>query len=217
MIEMKVMGIALDTRTGSPIVVLHDKQNRRALPIWIGSAEASAIIRKIENLNVVRPMTHDLIPDIIQKTGYKLDRVEINDVEQETYYATLFLTKGDEVIEIDSRPSDAIAVAIRVDAPIFVTANVLSNGSVSTDSAVTSVLESGKKSKLHIEVISGPVKILNDTTFQVCEYEAGWDNPRRCLSVWMVAVAEPDGEHKGAVLPININLPANVIESVRRK
>ena len=135
MIEMKVMGIALDTRTGSPIVVLHDKQNRRALPIWIGSAEASAIIRKIENLNVVRPMTHDLIPDIIQKTGYELDRIEINDVEQETYYATLFLKKGDEVLEIDSRPSDAIAVAIRVDAPIYVTANVLSNGSVSTDSA----------------------------------------------------------------------------------
>ena len=134
MIEMKVMGIALDTRTGSPIVVLHDKQNRRALPIWIGSAEASAIIRKIENLNVVRPMTHDLIPDIIQKTGYELDRIEINDVEQETYYATLFLKKGDEVLEIDSRPSDAIAVAIRVDAPIYVTANVLSNGSVSTDS-----------------------------------------------------------------------------------
>ena len=80
-------------------------------------------------------MTHDLIPDIIQKTGYELDRIEINDVEQETYYATLFLKKGDEVLEIDSRPSDAIAVAIRVDAPIYVTANVLSNGSVSTDSA----------------------------------------------------------------------------------
>ena len=61
MIEMKVMGIALDTRTGSPIVVLHDKENRKALPIWIGSAEASAIIRKIENLTVSRPMTHDLI------------------------------------------------------------------------------------------------------------------------------------------------------------
>ena len=132
---MKVMGIALDTRTGSPIVVLHDKQNRRALPIWIGSAEASAIIRKIENLNVVRPMTHDLIPDIIKQTGFNLDKIEINDVEKETYYAKLFLSKGDEVIEIDSRPSDAIAVAIRVDAPIFVTANVLSNGSVSTDSA----------------------------------------------------------------------------------
>ena len=136
MIEMKVMGIALDTRTGSPIVVLHDKDNRKALPIWIGSAEASAIIRKIENLNVTRPMTHDLIINIIEKTGYTLDRVEINDVEKETYYATLFLKdKDDNTIEIDSRPSDAIAVAIRVDAPIFVTVNVLSNGSVSTDSA----------------------------------------------------------------------------------
>ncbi len=136
MIEMKVMGIALDTRTGSPIVVLHDKDNRKALPIWIGSAEASAIIRKIENLTVARPMTHDLIIDIIKKTGYELDRVEINDVEKETYYATLYL-KNDEgkEIEIDSRPSDAIAVAIRVDAPIFISAKVLSSGSVSTDSA----------------------------------------------------------------------------------
>ena len=136
MIEMKVMGIALDTRTGSPIVVLHDKDNRKALPIWIGSAEASAIIRKIENLTVARPMTHDLIIDIINKTGYNLDRVEINDVEKETYYATLYL-KNDEgkEIEIDSRPSDAIAVAIRVDAPIFISAKVLSSGSVSTDSA----------------------------------------------------------------------------------
>ena len=79
---MKVMGIALDTRTGSPIVVLHDLDNRRALPIWIGSAEASAIIRKIEKLSVTRPMTHDLIIDIVKKTGYSIDRIEINDVEK---------------------------------------------------------------------------------------------------------------------------------------
>lgn len=136
MIEMRVMGIALDTRTGSPIVVLHDKDNRKALPIWIGSAEASAIIRKIENLAVARPMTHDLIINLIEKAGYVLDRIEINDVEKETYYATLFMkNEADNVIELDARPSDAIAVAIRVDAPIFVTANVLSTGSVSTDSA----------------------------------------------------------------------------------
>ncbi len=136
MIEMKVMGIALDTRTGSPIVVLHDVENRRALPIWIGSAEASSIIRKIENLGVARPMTHDLIISIIEKIGYKLTKVEINDVEKETYYATLFLENKDgKLIEIDSRPSDAIAVAIRVDAPIYVTSNVLASGSVSTDSA----------------------------------------------------------------------------------
>lgn len=136
MIEMRVMGIALDTRTGSPIVVLHDKENRKALPIWIGSAEASAIIRKIENLVVSRPMTHDLIIDIIEKTGYTLDRIEINDVEKETYFASLVLVNDEgKEVEIDSRPSDAIAVAIRVDAPIFVSAAVLSSGSVSTDSA----------------------------------------------------------------------------------
>ena len=133
MIEMKVMGIALDTRTGSPIVVLHDLDNRRALPIWIGSAEASAIIRKIEKLSVTRPMTHDLIVDIVKQTGYSVDRVEINDVEKETYYATI--TNGEKEITIDSRPSDAIAVAMRADAPILVTANVLMNGAVSTDSA----------------------------------------------------------------------------------
>lgn len=163
MIEMRVMGIALDTRTGSPIVVLHDKDNRKALPIWIGSAEASAIIRKIENLAVSRPMTHDLIISIIEKTGYKLNRIEINDVEKETYYATLFLINDEEnVIEIDSRPSDAIAVAIRVDAPIFVTSNVLLNGSVSTDSGKDE--EESKEFKSFIQSVkpSDFAKLLKD-------------------------------------------------------
>lgn len=136
MIEMRVMGIALDTRTGSPIVVLHDKENRKALPIWIGSAEASAIIRKIENLSVARPMTHDLIIEIVDKTGYSIDKIEISDVEKETYYATIYLTDNNgKTVEIDARPSDAIAVAIRVDAPIFVSPKVLASGSVSTDTA----------------------------------------------------------------------------------
>ena len=80
-------------------------------------------------------MTHDLITNIIEKTGYKLEKIEINDVEEETYYATLFLTKDGETLQIDARPSDAIAVAMRADAPILVTANVLMNGAVSTDSA----------------------------------------------------------------------------------
>ena len=125
MIEMKVMGIALDVRTNSPIVVLHDLDNRKALPIWIGSAEASAIIRCIEGLVVARPMTHDLAANLIEKTGYKLDKIEINDVEKDTYYATLFISKDGETIEVDARPSDAIALAMRAKAPIFVTANVL--------------------------------------------------------------------------------------------
>lgn len=135
MIEMKVMGIAIDTASGSPIIVLNDKENRKALPIWIGSAEASAIIRKIENIKVIRPMTHDLIIDVIEKTGYNVTRVEINDVEKDTYFSTIYLSNGnDEEVTIDARPSDAIAVAIRVEAPIFVSAKVLADGSVSCDS-----------------------------------------------------------------------------------
>ncbi len=134
MIEMKVMGIAIDTASGSPIIVLNDKENRKALPIWIGSAEASAIIRKIENIKVLRPMTHDLIIDVVEKTGYQVSRVEINDVEKDTYFSTIFLSNGETEVKIDSRPSDAIAVAIRVEAPIFVSAKVLADGSVSCDS-----------------------------------------------------------------------------------
>lgn len=163
MIEMRVMGIALDTRTGSPIVVLHDKENRKALPIWIGSAEASAIIRKIENLAVARPMTHDLIINIIEKTGYKLDRIEIHDVEKETYFASLVLAGDDgKEIEIDARPSDAIAVAIRIDAPIFVSSKVLASGSVSTDSAKDEEEEQEFKSFIQSVKPSDFEKILKD-------------------------------------------------------
>lgn len=134
MIEMKVMGIAIDTRTSSPIVVLHDLENRKALPIWIGSAEASAIIRKIENLKIVRPMTHDLIVNIVEQTGFNVTKIEINDVDKETYFANIFMENDEKKeIIIDARPSDAIALAIRVDAPIFVSTGVMAKGTVSCD------------------------------------------------------------------------------------
>ena len=135
MIEMRVMGIALDTRTGSPIVVLNDLENRKALPIWIGSAEASAIIRKIENIPSTRPMTHDLFLQISEKSEYKITRVEINDVDDQTYFSTIYMYNEElkKEIQIDSRPSDAIAIALRADVPIFVTTNVLATGLVSTD------------------------------------------------------------------------------------
>lgn len=135
MIEMRVMGIALDTRTGSPIVVLNDMENRKALPIWIGSAEASAIIRKIEDIPSTRPMTHDLFIDIASQTGFKITKVVINNVDEQTYFACVYMYNdllGKEV-EIDSRPSDAIAIALRAEVPIYVTDNVLAVGLVSTD------------------------------------------------------------------------------------
>lgn len=135
MIEMRVMGIALDTRTGSPIVVLNDKENRKALPIWIGSAEASAIIRKIEDIPSARPMTHDLFIDIAEQTGFKITKIEINDVNDQTYFSTIYMNNEElnKEVQIDSRPSDAIAIALRADVPIFVTTNVLAAGLISTD------------------------------------------------------------------------------------
>ena len=131
---MRVMGIAIDTRTGNPIVVLNDMENRKALPIWIGSAEASSIIRKIEKLKVWRPMTHDLMINFIKATGYDIEKVEINDVDNETYFSTVYLSNREgKVLEVDARPSDAIALALRAEAPIYVTENVLMDGSVTCD------------------------------------------------------------------------------------
>ena len=135
MIEMRVMGIALDTRSGSPIVVLNDLDNRKALPIWIGSAEASAIIRKIENIPSSRPMTHDLCLDIAKQSEFLITKVEINDVDDQTYFSTIYMYNENlqKELQIDSRPSDAIAIALRADVPIFVSSAVLAAGSVSTD------------------------------------------------------------------------------------
>ncbi len=137
MIEMYVMGIALDTRTGTPIVVLNDKDNRRALPIWIGTAEASAIIRQLEGIKSTRPMTHDLMDHMIAKMGYRLNRIEVNEINSDTYYASIFLDDmaagSDKILTIDSRPSDAIALALKADAPILVTSTVVADGTISTD------------------------------------------------------------------------------------
>lgn len=135
MIEMNVMGIALDTRTGTPIVVLNDLDNRKALPIWIGSAEASSIIRKIENIPSTRPMTHDLFIDFVDQTGGELKYVEITDVNEQTYFATIVIENmNGEEIYIDSRPSDAISIALRAKAPIYVSAEVMARGAISINS-----------------------------------------------------------------------------------
>lgn len=134
MIEMHIMGIAIDTRTGSPIVILNDHEGRRALPIWIGQAEASAIIRIMEEIETPRPMTHDLICNILKLTNNTIEKIEINDLNESTYYATLFLkNKNGDKNQLDSRPSDAIAIALKNNSPIFVTPNVVMDGTISTD------------------------------------------------------------------------------------
>ncbi len=143
MVEMFVAGIALDARSGQPIVVLNDQTKRRALPIWIGMAEASAISRALDNYKPERPMTHDLLLNVITSLGYKVKQVEINELSSNTYFATIQLqlnepgTPPSTAIEtlkpIDSRPSDAIALALRAKAPIFVSAQVVADGTIPAD------------------------------------------------------------------------------------
>lgn len=142
MIEMFVAGIALDARSGQPIVVLNDQTKRRALPIWIGMAEASAISRALDNYKPERPMTHDLLLNVITSLGYKVKQVEINELSSNTYFATIQLQLNEpgataaavEALKpIDSRPSDAIALALRAKAPIFVSAQVVADGTIPAD------------------------------------------------------------------------------------
>src|SRR5215471_5355004 len=139
MIEMYVAGISLDARNGHPIVVLNDSSHRRALPIWIGMAEANAITRALDNQKPERPMTHDLLLSVITTLGYKVKQVEINELSSNTYFATIFLeipeftSKLDVLKPIDARPSDAIALALRAKASIFVSAQVVADGTIPAD------------------------------------------------------------------------------------
>ena len=127
MIEMKVRGIAVDPTLKTPAVILTDDDEKRYLPIWIGVAEATAIFIQLNDQALPRPMTHDLLKNVIEVLGVKLQKVVINDIYQSTLFARLFLDTGGPkgVLEVDSRPSDAIALALRAGAPILVAEKVV--------------------------------------------------------------------------------------------
>lgn len=124
-IEMRVAGITLDPMTKMPIVILKDSSGENALPIWIGIAEASAIATQLEKIDLARPMTHDLLRNILNELDANLERVEVTDLKDNTYFAILYLKIGDQTLPVDSRPSDAIALALRTESPIFVDEEVL--------------------------------------------------------------------------------------------
>jgi len=125
LMEVKVMGIVVDAKASNPVVVLVDLEGQKALPIWIGVFEAEAISRGLEDVVTLRPMTHDLLKQILDTLHTSLIRVVINDIKENTFYAKLhFNVDGKELI-VDSRPSDAIALAVRVKAPIFITQSVV--------------------------------------------------------------------------------------------
>ena len=133
MIEMNVAGIALDAVTRSPIVLLQDGSERRALPIFIGQDQAKSIIGVLENQTPPRPLTHDLIVNLFQAWEMELDRIVIHSLEENTFYAVLCLHQGETKKEIDCRPSDAISIALRTRSPIWVMEEVIANASIPVD------------------------------------------------------------------------------------
>jgi len=127
MIEMKVEGLVFDPLTNTPIIILKDKEGEKSLPIWVGYPEATAIALQMETVVTPRPMTHDLIKNLLTGINVDVSHICVNDLKDNTFYAVISINTDRGVIEIDSRPSDAIAVALRVEAPIFVTTKVLDN------------------------------------------------------------------------------------------
>jgi len=125
MLEMKVRGLTLDPLTNMALVILRDLEGNKALPIWVGIPEANAIALELEQVPTPRPLTHDLVKNILDGVNATVTRIVVNDLKDSTFYATIFLSLRGEELRIDSRPSDAIAVALRVKAPIFVTLDVI--------------------------------------------------------------------------------------------
>ncbi len=126
MIPMEVAGIGFDPKNFSPLVLLKDKEELNFLPIWIGIFEATAIAMEMQGITPPRPLTHDLIKDILEKIGAKVSKVVINDVKEGTFYATIeLIDKENKKIVVESRPSDAIALAVRFGAPLFVSEFVM--------------------------------------------------------------------------------------------
>jgi uncharacterized protein len=124
-LEMKVKGLALDPLSNMPMIILRDEAEKRSLPIWVGLFEANAIALELEKISTPRPMTHDLIKNILESLDARVQKVVVNDLRENTFYAVLYLRLGNADITVDSRPSDAIALALRVGAPIFVEEDVV--------------------------------------------------------------------------------------------
>jgi bifunctional DNase/RNase len=133
MIEMRVAGIALDAVTKSPIVMLKDSSDRRALPIYIGQDQAKAIISALEKQTPPRPLTHDLFVNLMEGWNMKLERIVIHSLQDNTFYAILSVRQGEAKKEIDARPSDAIAIALRTGSPIWVMEEVVADASIPVD------------------------------------------------------------------------------------
>src|ERR1700727_1980211 len=134
-VEMKIRGLMMDPITNMPIVILKDSGSSSVLPIWVGIYEANAIALEIEKISTPRPMTHDLIKTLLFGLGTGIRKVVVSELKDDTFYAVIWLDKDGELISVDSRPSDALALALRLDCPIYVDDSVLKNSKASATAA----------------------------------------------------------------------------------
>lgn len=130
--EVRIRGLTLDPATSMPIVVLKDVASETVMPIWVGIFEANAIAIEIEKVSVPRPMTHDLARNLMQHLNARLEKVVISELRDDTFFAVLWLRQGNDPLVIDARPSDAIALALRADCPIYVTEEVMQAAKLNT-------------------------------------------------------------------------------------
>jgi uncharacterized protein len=124
-IEVRIRGLMMDPATNMPIIMLKDVNSEAVIPIWVGIFEANAIASEIEKIATPRPMTHDLARNLMRYLNAELERIVITEIKNDTFYAALWLRQGDEPMVVDARPSDAIALALRADCPIYVSEQVM--------------------------------------------------------------------------------------------
>lgn len=135
--EMKIRGLMMDPVTNLPIVILKDVDSANVLPIWVGIYEANAIALEIEKVSTPRPMTHDLIKTLLLGLDAGIQKVVVNELKDETFFAVIWVQRNGELISVDSRPSDALALALRLDCPIYVEESVLKSSKPSTAEKVS--------------------------------------------------------------------------------
>ena len=130
MVELSLVGVRVELPSNQPIVLLKEVDGDRYLPIWIGAVEATAIAFALQSIKTPRPMTHDLMRDVLNETSVHVERIVIDELVEQTFYATLHLVSNGEARQVSSRPSDAIALAVRINAPIFADESVLDQAGI---------------------------------------------------------------------------------------
>jgi len=136
-VEVVIHGLTMDSNKNNPVVLLKQKDGQKVMPIWIGLFEANSIAMSIGEVDVPRPMTHDLLRSVVEETGLTVERVAVTDLKDNTFYATIYLRNKEDLIQVDSRPSDAIALAVRSQCPIYIMNSVFTQSSIDLDSIET--------------------------------------------------------------------------------